>query len=182
MDFSIAGFSVLHYLPQFAQTHVHWVHDAIYFILWHPLFLLLSIFPSVLTADILTFNKINFGSKKSCISFFFFFFDYAASLLQHEGFLQLWLVGFSSHSVSSRVWASLVSVGGLSCPVAWGILVPQPGIKPLPLALEDGFLTTWPPGKSQKAVSEVKVFSGFVCVCVCVCVCVFTVENSCHPL
>ena len=23
------GFPVLHYLPEFAQTHVHWVHDAI---------------------------------------------------------------------------------------------------------------------------------------------------------
>ena len=29
MDCSMAGFSVLHYLLQFAQTHVHWVNDAI---------------------------------------------------------------------------------------------------------------------------------------------------------
>ena len=28
MDYSIPGFPVLHYLPQFAQTHVHWVNDA----------------------------------------------------------------------------------------------------------------------------------------------------------
>ena len=29
MDCSTPGFSVLHYLPEFAQTHVHWFGDAI---------------------------------------------------------------------------------------------------------------------------------------------------------
>ena len=29
MDCSNSGFLVLHYLPEFAQTHVHWVSDAI---------------------------------------------------------------------------------------------------------------------------------------------------------
>ena len=29
MDWSMPGFPVLHYLPEFAQTHVHWVSDAI---------------------------------------------------------------------------------------------------------------------------------------------------------
>ena len=29
MDCSTPGFPVLHYLPEFAQTHVHWVTDAI---------------------------------------------------------------------------------------------------------------------------------------------------------
>ena len=29
MDCSMLGFPVLHYLPEFAQTHVHWVSDAI---------------------------------------------------------------------------------------------------------------------------------------------------------
>ena len=29
MNCSTPGFSVLHYLPEFAQTHVHWVGDAI---------------------------------------------------------------------------------------------------------------------------------------------------------
>ena len=29
MDCSTPGFSVLHYLPEFDQTHVHWVNDAI---------------------------------------------------------------------------------------------------------------------------------------------------------
>ena len=29
MEWSVLGFPVLHYLPEFAQTHVHWVSDAI---------------------------------------------------------------------------------------------------------------------------------------------------------
>ena len=36
MDYSMPGSSVLHYLPEFAQTHVHWVSDA-----FQPSFLLL---------------------------------------------------------------------------------------------------------------------------------------------
>ena len=43
----MAGFPVLHYLPEFAQTPVHWVSDILqYLILCHPV-LLLSIFPSI---------------------------------------------------------------------------------------------------------------------------------------
>ena len=44
MDWSTLGFLVLHYLPEFAQTHVHRINDAI---LYHPLLLLPSIFPSI---------------------------------------------------------------------------------------------------------------------------------------
>ena len=35
MDCSASGFPVLHYLPGFAQTHVHWISDAIQ--PFHPL-------------------------------------------------------------------------------------------------------------------------------------------------
>ena len=35
MNFSMPGFPVLHHLPEFAQTHVHWVSDAIQ--PYHPL-------------------------------------------------------------------------------------------------------------------------------------------------
>ena len=48
MECSTPGFSVLHYLPEFAQTQVHWVSDAIqpsHPLL--PLLLLPSIFPSM---------------------------------------------------------------------------------------------------------------------------------------
>ena len=43
---------------------------------------------------------------------------------------------------------SVVVAHGLSCPAARGILVPQPGIEPATPALEGGFLTIGPPGKS----------------------------------
>ena len=46
MECSTPGFPVLHYLSEFAQTHVCWVSDAIYLILCHPL-LLLSTLPSI---------------------------------------------------------------------------------------------------------------------------------------
>ena len=48
MDCSTTGSYVLHYLPEFAQIHVHWIGDAIQ--LSHPLLPLLllpSIFPSI---------------------------------------------------------------------------------------------------------------------------------------
>ena len=48
MDCSTPGFPVHHHLPELAQTHVHWVSDAIQpSILCHPLLLLPSIFPSI---------------------------------------------------------------------------------------------------------------------------------------
>ena len=47
-DCSTPGFPVLHYLPELAQTHVHWVGDTInHLILCRPLLLLPSIFPSI---------------------------------------------------------------------------------------------------------------------------------------
>ena len=46
MNCSTPGFPVLHHLPEFAQTHVHWVGDVIQSSC-HPLLLLPSIFPSI---------------------------------------------------------------------------------------------------------------------------------------
>ena len=47
-DYSLSDSSVLHYLPEFAQIHVHWVGDAIQpLILCCSLFLLPSIFPII---------------------------------------------------------------------------------------------------------------------------------------
>ena len=48
MGCSSPGFSVHHQLPEIAQTHVHWVSDAIQTSrLCHPLLLLCSIFPRI---------------------------------------------------------------------------------------------------------------------------------------
>ena len=48
MDYGTPGFPVHHQLPELAQTHVHWVDNAINsFIFSHLLLLLPSIFPSI---------------------------------------------------------------------------------------------------------------------------------------
>ena len=48
MDYSTPGLPVHHQLPEFTQTHVHWVSDASnHLILCRPLLLLPSIFPSI---------------------------------------------------------------------------------------------------------------------------------------
>ena len=47
MDWSMPGFSVLHHLPEFAQTDVHWlVMPSNHLILCRP-FLLPSVFPNI---------------------------------------------------------------------------------------------------------------------------------------
>ena len=48
----------LHYLPEFAQTHVHWVYDTIHLILCCPFCHLPSIFPS---------NRVFFNASALCI-------------------------------------------------------------------------------------------------------------------
>ena len=47
MNHSTPGLLVHHQLPEFTQTHVHWVGDAIRLILCCPLLLLPSIFPNI---------------------------------------------------------------------------------------------------------------------------------------
>ena len=47
MNYSTPGSPGLHHLPEFAQTHVHQVGDAIQLILCHPLLLPPSVSPSI---------------------------------------------------------------------------------------------------------------------------------------
>ena len=47
MHCSTPGFPVLHHLPEFAQTHVHWVFMPSNHLVLCPLLLLPSIFPSI---------------------------------------------------------------------------------------------------------------------------------------
>ena len=48
VDCSMQSFLVLHHLPEFAQTHVHWlVMSSNHLVLCCPLLLLPSIFPSI---------------------------------------------------------------------------------------------------------------------------------------
>ena len=48
MDCSMPGFPGLHFLPEFAQTHIHWVDGpSNHYILCHPSLLLPSVFPRI---------------------------------------------------------------------------------------------------------------------------------------
>ena len=53
---------------------------------------------------------------------------------------------------------SVVAAYRFSCSMACGILVPQPGITPMPFVLEGGFLTTLPPGKSPRPTLLMIIF------------------------
>ena len=80
-----------------------------------------------------------------------YFFVVVRGLLSSCG---VWAAG-SVGSVVGGTWAlllkcasSVVVSRGLSSSPACGILVPQPGIEPMSPALEGGFFTTGPLGKS----------------------------------
>ena len=49
----------------------------------------------------------------------------------------------STQALYSRHVSSAVVASGLSCPTACGILLPGPGIEPVPPALQGEFFTTW---------------------------------------
>ena len=106
MDHSTPGFLLLHYLPEFAQTHVHWVSDLIQSS--HPLspFLLMpSTFPTIRVFSNVLALCISISISPSdeysgFISFRIGWFDFLAvqgtlrSLLQHHNLkaliLQCW--------------------------------------------------------------------------------------------
>ena len=71
-----------------------------------------------------------------CLSYYLFIWLRCVLVATHKIFVVLcW------HSGSGVV------VHGIGCSTAYGILVPQSGIKPVPLAMQGRFLTTGPPGK-----------------------------------
>ena len=70
-------------------------------------------------------------------------FSCGAQALEHVGSVVRGTQALSLRHVSSTVVAR-----GLSYPLACGILVPRPGMEPASPALEGGFFTTGPPGKS----------------------------------
>ena len=70
MDCSTPGFPVLRYLPEYAQTYVHWVDDTIQSPC--PLFLLPSIFPSIRVSSndsALCIRWPNTGASPSALAF-----------------------------------------------------------------------------------------------------------------
>ena len=67
-----------------------------------------------------------------------------------------------SWSTGSSELASLAVVYGLSRPVACGIFVPGPGIKPTSPELEGGFLTTEPPVTKPEKGDELCILKWLV--------------------
>ena len=65
-----------------------------------------------------------------------------------QGFIYLAASGLSYGTQALGHMVSVVMKRRLSCSVACGILIPQPGIEPMSPALPSGFSTTGPPGKS----------------------------------
>ena len=104
MDCSTPGFPVLHHLPEFAQTHVQWVGDAIQLShLLSPPLLLPSVFRSISVLSnesvlhtrwpkywSFSFSISHFNEYSGLISFWIDWFDLPAvqgtskSLLQHH--------------------------------------------------------------------------------------------------
>ena len=80
MDCSMPGFPVLHYLPEFSQTHVHWVRDAI--LPSHPL---LPPSPPAL----------NLSQHQKLFQWITFLYQVAKVLeLQHQSFQWIFTVDF----------------------------------------------------------------------------------------
>ena len=82
------------------------------------------------------------------VNFYFFNFGCTGSLLWCGLFVAAHGLLSSCGMRAPGRTGSLVVARGLSCPEACGILVPWPGIEPTSPALEGGFLTTGPSGKS----------------------------------
>ena len=128
MNCSTPGSPVFHCLPEFAQTHVHWVSDAIQ--PSHPLSP-----PSPLAPRYSFFKK--------------HVFIWLHLVLAPAFGIFIATCGVYCCGARAPEWmGSVVVARRLSCSVACGILVPQPGMEPSLPALEGGVLTTGSPGNS----------------------------------
>ena len=78
--------------------------------------------------------------------------------MQHLHHVRAFIEAHRLSSCGAR--CSAVVVHGLSGSVACGILVPQPGVKPVSPALQGRFLTTGPPEKSQQIKIELLMYRG----------------------
>ena len=63
-------------------------------------------------------------------------------------------MGYSPWGAESDMTEGLSTAHGPNCSVTRGIIVPRPGIQPVPSALQGRFLTTRPPGNSQYHSSD----------------------------
>ena len=101
MDCNMRGYPVLHYLPEFAQTPIHWVGDipSNHLILCHLLLLPPSIFPSIRA----------FSNKQAlCIKWLkYWSFSFSiSSSSEYSGLISLdWLSkGSQKSSLATQIW------------------------------------------------------------------------------
>ena len=128
VDFSMPRFPVLHHFPEFAQTHVHWVNDAVHLLQSQP-----------------TSSGYNF-----CFSSLFWLCRVSVVALSCS--MQL---GFSCWGSRALERPGPLAPVGLVALQVCGILALQPGIQCTSLELKGGSLTTGPPGKSHNFYYDV---------------------------
>ena len=114
MNWSSPGFPVLHYLPEFAQTHVHWLWVMLSnrLILCCPLLLLPSIFPSIsvfssesaLCIRWLKYWSFSFSASSEYSGLIFFRIDWFFLSLLLKGLARIFL---QHHSLKASIlWCS----------------------------------------------------------------------------
>ena len=156
MDCSRPGFPVLHYLLEFAHTHIHWVDDIIQ--PSHPLSHILS-----LTIICRTLFHVSVQERKNERKLSNDMISVKMSaVLSH--FSHVWLF-VTPWTIADQ---TLLSVG-FSRQEYWnGLPFPSPGdlpdrgIKPTSPALAGGFFTTEPPGKPAMSAILSKWMSVYV--------------------
>ena len=106
MDFSTPGFPVPHYLPQFAQTHVHWADDAIQ--PSHPPSPLLLL-PSIFLSIRVFFNEL--ASLHQMAKFLEFQLPASVLSMNSQSLFPLGLTGLISllSKLFSRVFSSITA-------------------------------------------------------------------------
>ena len=80
-------------------------------------------------------------SPHTWLGFFGLFFGHAGPWLQHQ---------LLSEAQGLLLWSTGSRARGRRCHKTFGRLVPRPGIEPVSSALEGGFSTSGPPGKSPQ--------------------------------
>ena len=122
MNWSSPGFPVLHYLPEFAQTHVHWLWVMLSnrLILCCPLLLLPSIFPSIrvfssesaLCIRWLKYWSFSFSASSEYSGLIFFRIDWFFLSLLLKGLARIFL---QHHSLKASIlWCSAFIIVQLS--------------------------------------------------------------------
>ena len=115
MDFSTPGFPVLHYLPEFAQTHVHWVDDAIQ--------------PSVTSLSCLYLSRIRVFSNESALWIRWpkhWCFSFSVSSMNIQGWFPLGWTGLIQGTLKSLLQHHNLKASVLWCSAFFMVQLSHP--------------------------------------------------------